>query len=442
MYLASLFLFGTLGFTQSGHTNFNLSSSYQVAAGPSASINLGGGLEYAVQIPPATHTVSSSDVGRILTLRSTANPRHNSGLFRVRSVDSGSNRLFVDYRSTEAPPAESGTLDFKLFLSESNFVPVNAGNALGSTAYHGFGASANNTRIILNSPHSSSWGVRLCYETAADSSAIGMIVSVTPGMSGNSAGDFATGSYELNNRVEHLHTSLWNNNTLINSHRGATPGFSGPSSVDTVSFIRFFAWGDDQTGSTVLVNRSVSSSYYNSWNSFGMADDAGYELPPRTANRLFAFGTAPASILLEISWLTGQVELNTQSGVAFGLNNKPVSCCISQYCYVGGQSYNGSSREGIKGEIVAADNLLLSASELQPVELVAGTLEGHTNLNVSSAQFACFEYDPRIMGKFPMGRSGRANFSPWTTTSDVSKSWLHILSGVYMPWSGPSLNAV
>lgn len=439
MYLASIFLFGTLGFTQVGHTNFNLSSSYQVAAGPSASINLGGGLEYAISIPTGTHTVSSSDVGRILALRSTTNPRHNSGLFRVRTVDSGTNRLFVDYRSTEAPPAEAATLDFKLFLSESNFSVLNNGNSLGLTAYHGFGPTADNTRIILRSPHSSSWSVRFCYETAPDSSAMGFIVTATPGMSGNSAGDFATGSYDFNNPVEHLHSSLWHNLVSFNVNRGASPGFSNANSVDTISFIRFFAWGDDQTGTTIFVNRNISSSFQNGWNSFGMVDDVGYELPPRTANRLFTLGTVPVTALTEISWLSGQVDLNTQQGVAFGLNNKPVSCCLAQYCYLG-QTYGSSqNREGIKGETAATDNFLLSATELQPVELVAGTIEGNTNIATNSMTFSCFEYDPRIMGRFPMGRLGRANFSAWSTTSDASRSWIHILSGVYMPWSGPSL---
>lgn len=439
MYLASIFLFGTLGFTQVGHTNFDLSSSYQVAAGPSASINLGGGLEYAVQIPLGAHTVTSSDVGRILALHSTANPRHNSGLFRVQTVDSGTNRLFVNYASQDVPPAESATLDFKLFLSESNFVPVNAGNALGASAYHGWG-SANNTRIILRSPHSSSWQVRLCYETPADANAIGFIVTATPGMSGNSAGDFATGSYDINNRVEHLHAPLWHNLTNFNLTRGSAPGLSGPSGVDNLAFMRFFAWGDDQTGTTILVNRNISSSYVDGWNSFGMVDDVDYELPPRTINRLFTMGTVFVTNLMEVSWLSGLLDDNVQQGVAFGLNNKPVSCCFAQYCYMGGQTYIPSlNRQGIKGELVATDNLLLSASELQSVELVAGTLESNYLISQNTMNYALFEFDPRIMGKFPMARLGRSNFASWSTTSDASRSWFHIHSGVYLPWSGPSV---
>lgn len=439
LYLTAAFMFGVLWFTQVGQTNFNMSGSYQVTAGHSASINMGAGNERAVAIPTGTHTVSSSDVGRILALRSSANPRHNSGLFRVTSVNTGSNWLFVDYRTTQDPPAETNALSFKLFLSESSFVPVSSNNAGAANTYRGNNSSTT-SRVILQSPHSSSWQVRLTYESPADSAAVVSLATHAPGFGGNSSGDFPTGSYDVATVVEHLHGPLWFNTSVGTFYRGTVAAMQFSNVLQDVSSrVRFYSWGDDSTGTCVFAIRQMSSSYADGWYSLGMADDDDYELPPRTSQRLFAFGKYTSPITA-IRWTSApQASTPDLTGVAYGLNMKPVSCAMAQLCYVGGQS-ESLNVNGIKGESVATDNALLGETELQSVELYAGTLDSNYDVFTNAATQGVFEFDPRCMGRFPIARLGRQNFADWTLTSDVSSSWLHLDNGVFLPWQGPPVH--
>jgi hypothetical protein len=97
-----------------GNTNYNINSvgtlliatadstptgSPTFAGGTKAGINLGLNLELNVSVPVATRTVSATDKGRILVLRSTLNPQSNSGCFLITDFDTGSNSYKVDYRS-------------------------------------------------------------------------------------------------------------------------------------------------------------------------------------------------------------------------------------------------------------------------------------------------------------------------------------------------------
>lgn len=439
LYLTSIFFFGVLGFTQVGHTNLNLSSSYQVTAGVSASINMGVGSELAVHIPTTFHTVTSADVDRILALKSSANPRHNSGLFRITSVNTGSNYLFINFRSSENPPAETATLNFKLFLSESSFSVTSANNSAAVTNYHGNGSSTT-SRIILQSPNSSSWQVRLAYEAPDDRNNLMSLATIAPGFGGDASGDFPSGSYDPNNIVEHLHTPLWRNASAAD-YRGSVTNFhmsiqSSPTE-DTTSRIRFYAWGDDDKGTSVFVVRNVSSSYADGWYAAGLADDDGYTLPPRTSQRLFSFGPPVTNSTKGIIWSAGDVDgAQYYCGVSFGLNLRPVSCVPTLYSYLGGQT----TTSGIKDESVASDNALLGATELQAVELIAGTLDNNYKWQ-SFVSSRVFEFDPRKMGRFPIARLGRSNFTQWTTTTDVSSSYYHTANGVFFPWQGPAVIA-
>jgi hypothetical protein len=117
-YLMSMFLRRVLLYTYVGDTNFNINSvgpllistadSTPTAATPTfaggtrAGINLGNGLEFNVSVPVGTRTVSIADVGRILVLRSTANPTYNSGCFLIDGYDVTSNSYHINYRTGTA----------------------------------------------------------------------------------------------------------------------------------------------------------------------------------------------------------------------------------------------------------------------------------------------------------------------------------------------------
>ncbi len=450
MYLASIFMYGTLGFTQVGATNFNVTGSFLVGSGLSASINMGVSNEYAVAIPTASYVVSASDVNRILVLKSTANPRYNSGLFRVTSVNTLNNWAIVDWRSGDFPPAEIDTLDFKFFVNE-NQIGGETSAALTYTTgspgppgsgYRSRGALFAGKRIILQSPHSSSWQVRLCYESGADRAAHLSFLSVAPGIGGDSRGDFPSGSLDTSRSSgEHLHTTMWWD-VLSSNYEGTVPSIDGLDNADDTANVqvRYSMWGDDVSGSFIGIVRNVTN-YVDHWWSFGMADDGQVSLPPKTIQRLFAFGRAGNTA--DIGWRTGPVESAAGAdahsvGVAFGLNNRPVSCVMSTYCFLGKQA---SSATGPRRVSLAADNVILGATEAMPVELFAGTCESGISYEGAWPTGAVFEFDPRRMGFFPMARLGRANHTEWASSNDASKTWYHAIDGIFLPWAGPTVLA-
>lgn len=483
--LMGMFMTGVLGCRVIGQTNFQITTS---VGGTGASINMGAGNENSVLIP-APYAVTASDLNKVLALRSNANPRHNSGLFRVVAVNTSSNYVIVDYRTSGSnPPAEAGTLEYTLFASESTFLAASTANTSSKGEYRG-DRDATNSRIIYASPHSSSWQVRITREvdnggltsagdaeedTGFSETNLERSTSITfaPGMNGNSAGDFPRGS--LNRAItngEHLHGFMWfNRQNYIYSH--TTVGI-GLIMTDLISTLRFSAWGDDATGTTIFAYRIASNSYaYNNinytsqWSGFGMVDQDSEPLPPKTIQRLFAFGhtyNLDSSAVADrpihygtINWKFGPPsQTNVIDGewparytaVTFGLNDKPVSACPSPYVEIGGAASEVSNDSDGRAHIIdvpfAVDNALLGATELQTVDLYAGTFRARAiQLEVADSvngnQFKVFEYDPRRMGTFPLARMGRANFGSWVTTTDVNRSWIHLSGGVYMPWEGPA----
>lgn len=440
MYLMACFAYGTVGYTQVGHTNFSIvSSSFLKGAGNSGSINFGStGSFSAVGIPTASYLVSSADVNRILALRSDANPRYNSGLFRIQSVNTASNWLIVDYRAAENPPAETNTLTWSVFEAETKIGVGIANQTTGSAPFGPGGyktrAAAPGKRIILQSPHSSSWQVRLCYESSTDRTNHHVFTSIAPGFNGDSSGDFASGSYDTSRPVEHLHGPMWFDQSSAN-YAGTVVAGDTCSSTNTdpgIGQVRLYMWGDSVSGSIIAVTRNVTNNS-DGWCGFGMATDDELPLPPRTIHRLFAFGRA-TTINSTLSWENGVADLGKNCGVAFGYNGQPVSCVQAVYSWIA--SMNSTTHPF--DESLAADSPILGATELQKVDLWAGTLESGHSLS-SWPQGAVYQYEPRRMGCLPMAVIGRSNFGTWTVTSDASKSWYHTTNGVFLTWEGPAV---
>jgi hypothetical protein len=103
-----------------------LVASGTVAGGAGASINFSGAPSvYAVQIPTANRTVvngsapTTGDVGRLLVLRSPLYPTKNSGVFKITAVNTATNSYTIDYRSSDTPPPETGTMDWWIYEIET-----------------------------------------------------------------------------------------------------------------------------------------------------------------------------------------------------------------------------------------------------------------------------------------------------------------------------------
>lgn len=142
-YLAAIFMRRVLGYSYVGDTRFPINSVGSLlistadstptgaptfAVSTKAGINLGLGLEFNVSIPVATRTVGSGDTGRILVLKSTANPTYNSGCFLITGFDSGTNSYAVDFRT-------GATLSGATTLTGTQTLPAGTLNVVSTTGF-------------------------------------------------------------------------------------------------------------------------------------------------------------------------------------------------------------------------------------------------------------------------------------------------------------------
>lgn len=429
LYFAAIFFRHVIGFTQVGHTNFNINSgSMTLASGATATLNPAAGLNAYVTIPSGTYAVSITDVDRILALKSSANPMLNSGLFRVSAIDTSSNSLICSLRAQSAFVSETN-VSWALCEHESTAISgfTNATNALAAGSYRGWGSSTC-SRLILQSPHSSSWQVRLNYETtydASESSATLTIAQATiaPGFSGSSVGDYTPGG-------PHLHTPLWWN--ALNSRTAYTvPGLYYTNDAIAEGFIRFSAWGDDSTGTCLFIVRSANTTYpYDTMLAVGFPEDEEF-VSTDALFRIFSYGNnlnfqrktnSAVSFNQGLAYNAGN---HSTFGAAYGLSRQPVACAVASYSYLLSQSISA----GVFDDSLASDSAFINGLELEPVDLIAGTYDV---TNTAATQGLLLE--PRRMGRLPFARAGRKNYPQWTTT--VDNLWLHTTNGVFLPWSG------
>jgi len=440
-YLTAIFLIGTLNYVIVGQTNFNLASAtYLKASGNTASINQGGNDVYAVAVPAGTYVVSAADISRILVLKSPGNGMVNSGLFRITGINTTNNWFYINYRSGNVPPVESG-VQWSVYENELVFYGnVNYTGNGSSTGYTGQG-TATQSRIILQSPSSISWQVRIAFENSVDTGANGTSPSsgfsagatMTVGYGGTVAGDFTPGG-------QHTHGPLFFNN------RG---GVAGNYSLlgTSVGFFpadnqcRHYYWGDDSTGSFFGAARpvvpTVSTFSNGSMVHFGLPEDEELPLPPHNAQRLFVMG---ANTLTNGGnngiYFQGDPPAG-RGGMAFGLSNQPISCIYSLYNPLFGNTFGGTSGNNpARSSLNAGDNQYTASTELLPVDLVAGTMD-YMNGYGFNAEILILE--GRRLGRAPFLRMGRTNYGYFQVSTDPNNSWLHLNDGIYLPWQGAIL---
>jgi hypothetical protein len=430
-YFLAIFLRRCLGYSVVGQTSFDIEGSTLLkSAGSSGALNQGVGNEFAFSLGNG-YSVSVADIGRILAIRSSVNPMVNSGLFRVTGIDTGNNWLFLDYRCSDTPPVESG-LTFGLYADETVFNSVLnfTGNGLTGT-YTGTG-SATQSRIILQSPSSLNWQVRIAVENTYDAGfnsgggvgpaagAGGAGTSVAPGFGGNTSGDFQPGG-------QHLHSTLFFNKHTT-TLTGATVGLFPAGSNQA----RVYIWGDDVTGSTFIATRTVVAGS-DSFAHFGLPENDETPLPLKPAQRLFAMGANTPSNNGSNGIYMSTGTSTARGGAAFGLSNQPISCIYSYYTRLDAGLYDSG---GIRNSSVASDNPYLNATELLTVDLVAGTMDVQAAI-AGTDEIQILE--GRRLGVAPLMRLGRGNYGYFQIATDASRSWLHLSDGIYMPWQGSIL---
>jgi hypothetical protein len=434
-YIVAIFLRRVLGFSFVGHTNFDIENvgtlllASGTTVGNRAGINFGAvppsaptAESTAVSIPVGVRTVSAADIGRILVLRSTTNPKHNSGCFAISSVDTVNNRYRIDWRSAEAPPPEAAdSMDWWLYASDANAPSINvSGSQNGGPGYNGNGSSTT-PRLILQSPHSTGWQLRICHETLTEQNSPRTStpsVTMTVGFNGTAAGDFLVGG-------RHCHGSLFFD-AATSRWRGLNPGFA----FNVGAQQRITIIGDDTGQAVVWFARNVGTPSASSHMIFGLPDEEVVPLPTDPLNRIFSLGQQFGNYsALSFGMYLTNTDNVLSAGSTFGFSGQPVTCTTGCWTYLTHPSANTSPFF----DATAGDNPWLGATELLTVQLFAGTW--HT----SAAAVGSFltPTEPRQMGLVPYLRQGRTNFGDFVLSTD--KAWRHMRNGTYVPWEGPAV---
>lgn len=395
--------------------------------------------------------------GTQFTVNATGNGTYGGGGTVV------TNSYVIDYRSmgqAGLPPQEPfDSMNWYLYAADS-LAPVSG--LPNSTYPANYGGNGNSTtpRIVMQSPHSLGWQVRLCHETLADyANNIGVnqqgnvpVMTASPGFGGNISGDFAVAG-------PHLHTAQYyfnytaNTTTLI---AGNTPGFGEASAIIGGSGFfpvqyRITIVGDDTgQGVAMFARRQFDASSPKSYLiAFGLPENEPLPLPTNNTARLFFYGSGLSNnnsndygnSLNNVGWSPGNVfasngstpDSNLGQGVSQSQGGIPCSSVPSIWTYSFGSSQFGSPI--FDGS--ASDSPWLNGTELFPVDIVNGTVA--TFSGYSSVSQTLFPLEPRIIGTIPHLRAGRSNFGEYALTTDAGHVFQHMRNGVYVTWNGPQV---
>lgn len=482
--------------TQTGPNSWTfaqVSSSILNRTTGSCFINLGTGKEMYVQFSPdvmnlsaAAYPIGYPDISasfpagagtnfwdrKWLCLKSNEYPLANSGIFEVVSQSYSDNALIIEYRAGTGsfPPVQTGSFaTASIWLpppgSDNGFpgrtaattgpITTLVNNGAGSTGYSTSGSTATFPRVVLTSPHSSSWQVRLCIESVNDMwNANDPTFTAIPGF-GAIAGDFMIGKY-LTTSSLHLHINNWWNEPgsslyfpNFTNRAGTRPGldrwwntFGGGlpqiwnSEVWRISG-RLYMWGDDQTGSCLVFHRPQRGPYENCFMMFGIPEDEPDPLPgTHPIHRLFTMGNTYFNAIKDIDWRNGEYNSYGIGGAAYSLDKRqgPISCVMAFLASVAFTASSfGSTDRPLNFDLrMHSSSFAGGAREVIPVELIAG---GWDNQYING-QPPVYPLEIRRLGHVPIARMGtNVAMSNWVTADD-DRTWFHIKNGMYLPWGG------
>lgn len=370
-----------------------------VSDGYGAGINFGMGFTYEVSIPTFKKTVNSSDIGKVLVLKSNTNPTTNSGCFKITGINSGDNRYIIDYRSTDSPPAEtSNSIDWWLYEVETTLSYTFMNRTGSGIGYTGDGA-ATNSRILLQSPHVSGWQVRITADPLSNS-----FLTLAVGHDGNSSGDFAVGGSHT-----HIHQYL----DISSEATYAAAGFGNTTTnPDRITIV-----GDGYGQSIVGYTRNATG---NTIFMFGVPDNEQGNI---NSEKIFCYATNANGIRLRMN--SSHVGMAIKEGI-------PQLCGFSGWTLL-----TGTSNTSPIFSTNAGDCPFTGSTELLPIEIWAGaSTNSALSIPNSISSPTIFKYYPRLMGTTPLMRIGRSNFGDFTLSSDGNKAWLHLQNGIYLQWNG------
>jgi hypothetical protein len=267
---------------------------------------------------------------------------------------------------------------------------------VGGTAkisgYIGDGYSFN-SRIILQSPHSTGWQVRIAVEPTAANLPL---FSITTGFNGNNLGDFSVGDVHTHVPQYLDYDILVDNPTYTNYTTGG--GLSSSTITNRMTIVA------ESSGQWVFVYARSTASGANGILHFGIPDNE--PITTDGYNRLFCYG---ASINTDFGGII--LKVGTANNIGFSCRNKyPQICTLS-----GWANLDGTSATSPLLSANAGDSPFTSTTELLPIEIWSGVA---TNVGLNDQFVPPFYLDQYFMGTSPILRNGRTNFGDFTLSTD------------------------
>jgi len=256
--------------------------------------------------------------------------------------------------------------------------------------------TASNSRIMLQSPHSSGWQVRMCAEPRFSALPI---VSVAVGFDGNVTGDFPKGAVST-----HLASFFDVNLNITGLYANMTPG--GGTLNDPIDRITMMG---DGYGQNVFVYTRLPSGML----SFGIPDNEPNTLPA-VSERIYSYGSAnnAASASHVFGGINYRIGTSLNTGVAF--SGIPRFAALTSWA-----NLDGTSATSPMFHSNAGDSPFTGTTEVLPVEIWAGT---NADVTLNTGATPPFFFDQAYMGTAPFLRAGRSNFGSFTLSTEETTS--------------------
>jgi len=272
-----------------------------------------------------------------------------------------------------------------------------SGGTITRTGYTA-GPLSFNSKILLQSPHSTGWQVRLSIDPYNVPSVV-PYTSISVGYGGISSGDFTAGG------ITTLTPQYLDGNIQI----GSAYAYTVTGSANASNAPRITAVGDD-TGRAVFCYARAQTGGSNGLITFGLPENEPSPLPV-DSNRIFVYGSSTGA-----TPDYGGIRMRGGNQVNVGFTYRDSA---PEMCMIAGLTYADGSGSSPVFSANAGDNPFTSATELFPWEIWAGQLNNPgLSLPYGTDLPIYWSLNQRFMGTAPFLRQGRTNFGDFTLTTD------------------------
>jgi hypothetical protein len=276
-----------------------------------------------------------------------------------------------------------------------------SGGTVSRVGYTGGDDVSPNSRIILQSPHSSGWQVRIAGEPWNISGSPNY-ASMSIGYGGSIFGDFPVGGV-----TTHIAQYLDSNIPLGNPYSNTIIGSVNPSFAPRITIV-----GDD-TGRAIFLYARPQGGGSNGFVTFGLPDNEPTPLPANS-NRPFIYGGNNQG-----DYGTIQARWGINFNVGFTYRD-----FVPEMCGLAGWA----NADGISGTSPvyaanAGDCPFTTTTEVLPWELWGGVAtDPGLNLPFPATGNTVYGLNQRLLGTAPFIRQGRTNFGAFIQSTENTAS--------------------